>query len=95
MSLALRKRCHNMLLESKWKLKYLNKQYRNKLCEINFFPLVHTVGEVPTQKGQKLECREDVEGMFPLIGLFINFKFLMHINKIKKTYTMNRNIAII
>ena len=64
MSLALRKRCHNMLLESKWKLKYLSKQYRNKLCEINFFPLVHKVGEVPMQSGQKLECRGDAEGEF-------------------------------
>lgn len=70
MTLALRKRCHNMLLESKWKLKHLNKQYRNKMCEINFFPLVHKAGDLSSQRGQKLECRDNTEGNFYSLALF-------------------------
>ncbi|XP_054720834.1 uncharacterized protein LOC129230427 [Uloborus diversus] len=62
LTLALRKRCHNRLLETKWKLKYLSKQNRNKQCEINFFPLVHVAGEMPSQRRQRLQCRHYLRG---------------------------------
>ncbi|GIY18862.1 hypothetical protein CDAR_251611 [Caerostris darwini] len=61
LSLALRKKCHNLLLNNNWKLNY----HRKKQCEINFFPLVHLDSEEPSQRLQKLECRDFVSSFAP------------------------------
>ncbi|PRD26930.1 UNVERIFIED_CONTAM: hypothetical protein NCL1_36746 [Trichonephila clavipes] len=61
LSLALRRRCHNFLLNAKWKLN----NNRKKNCEIDFFPLVHLAHEEPSQLGQRLECRDDLTGFAP------------------------------
>lgn len=57
LTLALKKRCHNLLQEAEWKTRYLNKR-----CEINFLPLVHLAGESPNQLNQRLTCRDDLGG---------------------------------
>ncbi|XP_055936942.1 uncharacterized protein LOC129966528 isoform X1 [Argiope bruennichi] len=62
LSLALRKRCHNLLLRK------LN-SHRKKQCEINFFPLVHFANEEPSQRSQKLECRDFMTGFAPCPNL--------------------------
>ncbi|GFU55336.1 uncharacterized protein NPIL_263371 [Nephila pilipes] len=61
LTLALRRRCHNFLLNAKWKLN----NNRKKNCEIDFFPLVHKADEEPSQLGQLLECKDELNGFAP------------------------------
>ncbi|KAG8199752.1 hypothetical protein JTE90_000845 [Oedothorax gibbosus] len=61
LQLALRRRCHNALLFSSWKVD----SHRKRQCEINFFPLVHLATETPSQKVQKLQCRDQFTGFGP------------------------------
>ncbi|KFM81746.1 hypothetical protein X975_18326, partial [Stegodyphus mimosarum] len=63
-SLAVRKHCLPRTMKSIWGVKLPNK-YRYKECEINFFPHVHLIGESPSRKSQRLECRDDFEGFAP------------------------------